>query len=391
MLLQTYEHTRFGRSRLRTRPTNAFQPQVEVFLPCKEVEPDLDFLVRALLTQDYPKYGVTFVVEAIDDPAWTRLRNVIPSSSPVPTRLLVAGHAEARGQKVHNLLVATASLSPSVEALAYLDSDIHIEPDWLSRLIEPLRKKEIGAVTGYRWLMPVGNSLVGAVLSALNAGIAFVAGNHSHNAIWGGSWSILRPTFEAAQLREAWEGALTEDLSAWKAIRRITLRVSFEPNCLVVSPVRYNAFSAIAFVRRQYLITRVYAPSLWILLASGEILFSLTFWGGTVITVRSIFLGGPATWAALLVGTLYGLAALRAAMRQSFIFDRFPSWRETMPRSTRLDIWAGPCLALCNLALILSSAAGKCITWRSVRYKMSGPDRTHVLSRTFRQPPHSWL
>ncbi len=387
MLLQTYEHTRYGRSRLRTRPANVFHPRVEVFLPCKDVDPELGPLIHALLTQDYPAYGVTFVVESTDDPAWARLRNVIAASSPIPTRILVAGRAEARGQKVHNLLVATSALPPSIEALAFLDSDIQIEPDWLSRLIEPLQKKEIGAVTGYRWFMPIGNTVTGAVLAALNADVAFVAGNHSHNAIWGGSWSILRATFEAAGIRRAWEGAITEDLSAWKAVRHADLRVAFEPSCLVVSPVRYNARGAIAFVRRQYLITRVYAPVLWLLLASGTILFTLTFWGGMVIGVRSLLLGRPAMWAAGLVVSLYVLGALRAAMRQSFIADRFPSWRETMSRSARLDIWARPFLALCNLALILSSAAGKRITWRAIRYEMCGPHRTRVLPSTALRTP----
>src|ERR1043166_1839737 len=68
MVLQTYEHARFGRSRLRSVVDRSFQPRVEVVLPCKNVDPEFDALVASLLAQDYPDYRVPFVVESTSDP-----------------------------------------------------------------------------------------------------------------------------------------------------------------------------------------------------------------------------------------------------------------------------------------------------------------------------------
>ena len=66
MLLQAYEHRRFFRSRARRQITGLFNPRVEVIIPCKGVDPEFDSLVKELLGQDYPAYGVTFVVESTD-------------------------------------------------------------------------------------------------------------------------------------------------------------------------------------------------------------------------------------------------------------------------------------------------------------------------------------
>jgi hypothetical protein len=42
-------------------------------------------------------------------------------------------------------------------------------------------------------------------------------------------------------------------------------------------------------------------------------------------------------------------------------------------------------LALCNLGLILTSAFGRRITWRGIRYQLDGPGQTQILSYQPRQ------
>lgn len=379
MLLQTYEHRRFYHRRARRQLTSRFNPRVELVIPCKGVDPEFDSLVKELFRQDYSAYGVTFVVESTNDPAWQSLERLLGSPQPVPVRLLAAGRAWDCGQKIHNLLAGTASLDPSVDVIAFLDADVRVTSGWLRLLVEPLENADIGAVTGYRWFVPCRNEWPNAVLSALNGPVAFALGNHRWNAIWGGSWSVRRSTFDRAGVRQAWRGALTEDYPAWKAIRKTGLRVVFEPRCLLASPVQYRWSDLFEFGRRQYLITRVYAPVLWWLTFLGELLFSVAFWGGLTSEAAHWLVREETTWISLVLATLYGLAALRAGIRQSVIGATFPAWHDALWRARVLDIWAQPVLALGNLGLVLTSAFGRRITWRGIRYQLDGPEQTRVL------------
>ncbi len=379
MLLLTYEHARYIRSRLRQRLGDRFNPRAEILVPCKGVETGFDSMVKTLLGQEYPAYRATFVVESKEDPAWGRLKEQLGHTAPAKARILVAGQARDCGQKVYNLLAATDSLEPSVEVLAFVDSDSWLTPDWLRRMIDRLHKPDVGAVTGYRWFIPLEKDWCSAVLSALNGVWALAMGNHRWNQVWGGSWAISRKNFEAAGIRQAWQGTLSDDYAVWRALRRARLRVAFEPGCLVASPVRYSWPSLLEFVRRQYLITRIYAPGLWWFVVFADLIFNGAFWGGMILGLWIWIAGNPAWWIAPIVILLYVLSSLRAKIRQSAAAVRFADYRESLLLPSRLDIWLQPLLALCNLTCLLSSAVGRTITWRGIRYRMDGPNRTQII------------
>jgi hypothetical protein len=147
----------------------------------------------------------------------------------------------------------------------------------------------------------------------------------------------------------------------------------------LASPVQYRWSDLFEFGRRQYLITRVYAPVLWWLTFLGELLFSVAFWGGLTSEAAHWLVREETTWISLVLATLYGLAALRAGIRQSVIGATFPAWHDALWRARVLDIWAQPVLALGNLGLVLTSAFGRRITWRGIRYQLDGPEQTRVL------------
>ena len=64
LALQTYEHRRFARSRLRNARTTPMNARVRLSAPCKGVELGLAENLRPLLEQDYPNYEVVFLVES---------------------------------------------------------------------------------------------------------------------------------------------------------------------------------------------------------------------------------------------------------------------------------------------------------------------------------------
>jgi cellulose synthase/poly-beta-1,6-N-acetylglucosamine synthase-like glycosyltransferase len=384
LALFTYENARHFRSRLRARRPDGFTPRVELFVPCKGLDPGFESMVRTVLHQDYPLYGVTFVVESEDDPAYQTLRPLLDGNPAVRARLVVAGLAKDCGQKVHNLRAATAYLDPAVEVLAFADSDTQLPSEWLLRLVAPLRKPKakVGAVTGYRWFFSLDGSWSASVFSAMNSQVTFAYGNHFLNHIWGGSWAIMRTVFDALDIPEVWRGAVTEDLALARIFRRSGLRVVFEPHCLVASPIRGSWADLLEFARRQYLIVKMFAPDTWWLTLLGVLLFCTVFWGGVVVLLAHRGADGSTWWIAALLAFLYAVGILRALLRRSAIRARFPGRAHALNRAIWLDILTHPLLALIDLGCILSSAPGRSITWRGIRYRIQNPHHTTIVSRS---------
>jgi ceramide glucosyltransferase len=382
LVLYTYENTRHFRSRLRKPRPQGFTPRVELFVPCKGLDPGFESMVKAVLHQDYPHYSVSFVVESEHDPAYKVLQSLQNCNPAVGTRLLVAGLATDCGQKVHNLRTATARLDPAVEVLAFADSDMQPPREWLLRLIDPLRTAKVGAVTGYRWLFPLDRNWSASVFAAMNSQVTFAYGNHPLNLIWGGSWAITREIFDAVGIRDAWRGALTEDLHLAGTLRRLGLRVVFEPGCLVASPVRGSWLQLLEFARRQYLIVKVFTPEIWWLALLGSLLFCSVFWGGVVLLCMGRGTVGAMWSIVALLAFLYAIGTLRAVFRRAAVRARFADRLHALNRPIWLDLLAHPLIAILDLCCILSSAPGRTISWRGVRYRLCYPHQTRILSRS---------
>ncbi|MBI4473514.1 MAG: glycosyltransferase, partial [Acidobacteria bacterium] len=188
------------------RPRRVTKEKVVVFCPCKGVEEGLHENVRSLLEQDYENYEVRFVVESDDDPAYAVLVKM-------GVNVVVAGRAENRGQKVHNLAVAVQT-TPSADILVFCDSDARYPRQWLSTLISPvgavydrpgaprsasatarslkdrasLQAETRGHVTtGYRWYLVERFHLPTLFRSAWNASVVSMRADHNRNFAWGGS------------------------------------------------------------------------------------------------------------------------------------------------------------------------------------------------------------
>ncbi len=382
MLLWTYESARFIRGRLGRPAPREYLPKVQLFIPCKGVEPTFDQMVQSVRSQNYPAYQVTFVVESTEDPAHARLVELLRDAPP-GFRVIVAGKAVDCSQKVHNLLAATAHIDPDVEAVAFADSDIVMEPDWLCWLVARLNRPGIGATTGYRWMLPRSGDRLAQVVAALNAAVASGLGNHhSWNPIWGGSWAMRRETFERLEIRRRWRGTLADDLPVLLAVRQARLQVWFEPGCLTASPIHVSLAGLLSFARRQYLAIRVYAPDLWwagLLVGLGS---QGIFWLGVITALGSGAAGHPWTfWVVLLVGLLYAMHTARAWVRHTGVTSRLARWSRPLRRVARLDLLAWPFLGLVGLSFFAISAFGRVVTWRRFRYRLVGLNRTEILVR----------
>jgi ceramide glucosyltransferase len=379
---QTWEFRRFVLSRLKHPRKEMPTPPVLLFAPCKGLDPELPDNLRPLFSQDYPNYRLTLIVESNDDPACEPIRELISEHPQVQARLLVAGIATYSGQKVHNLLAATAYLGDA-EYLAFVDSDARPKSAWLRQLVQHLDRSGASASTGYRWFVPLRNSLPNLILHSLNAAVASLVGPGKHHMVWGGAWAIRRDAFDALKMREAWNGTLSDDLVAARQLAGARRKLEFEPACMTASPIDFGWRQLAEFVRRQYTVARFYAPGWWLLALVFCSLSQVVFWGALAAMVAGITLQAPWTWLATATsGGMYGTYVLRGMLRQNAADQFAAEYRRDLFAARCFDVWLSPIAGLVNWVGLLSSLFGNRITWRSITYSI----RTGGQVRVLRQP-----
>jgi cellulose synthase/poly-beta-1,6-N-acetylglucosamine synthase-like glycosyltransferase len=349
------------------------------------------------------------------DPAYAplcELKNRLSQSSKADdVQVLVAGSAQSCSQKIHNLLYCCRRIGSDVEVLAFADSDICVRSDWLSHIVYPLRKSKTGAASGYRWFVPKKNNLASLALSAVNAKIAQLLGNTPFNQAWGGSMAIRVDTFRQVGLDKIWSKALSDDLSLSYAVKKARKKVVFVPACLVASYISTTWRELFEFGRRQFLITRVSTPGTWWFGLFSSLYSILGLWAGAVLAIYAtvklpitnhqlpvtnyqlpvtsyqspitnyqlpIFIAVPVLF--------FTAQFIRAILRQKMAYKllNYEYQESSIEYRASKAAMAADLLffwlwSLLLLLFILSSAFGRTICWRGIRYKLLGPLETITL------------
>ncbi len=207
--------------------------------------------------------------------------------------MVVAGRATDSGQKVHNLRVATRAISQRIKYLAFVDSDARPRPEWLRALVSRLERPGLGAVTGYRWFTPAAASLANALVYSMNCDVISLLDPQQPLSDLGRlvghpprSVRRRRPAQRLEGDLERRSGGQPAD-AAGAAARSVSSRPAWWPRRWT-----YRWRRRMAFIRRQYLVARLYTFDWW--------LFSLV--AATFSQRRS----GWATWACWSAGLLTG-------------------------------------------------------------------------------------
>ena len=371
LAIQTWEHRRYTRRRLGDGPLMKPIGRVRVLAPCKGLDVDLEQNLRRLFEQDYDDYELTFIVESASDPACRTIRRLIDEYPRVRAEVVVAGCATSSGQKVHNLLAATARLPEGIEYLAFVDSDAQPRPFWLRMLVSRLARAEVGATTGYRWFLPARMTLPNCLVYAINCGVMVLLGRRSYYFVWGGSWAIHRERFESLGIRRAWEGTLSDDLVAGRQLRNSPLETRFDPAAVVGSPLDLSWRDMLSFMRRQYMVARFYTPRWWALSLASSTLTSLAWLATVGMAAASLAPGGPPAWIPVGLGAmLYVASTYRGWVRQDVGRLHFAEQHDRLRWPSRFDVWLSPLVSLANWAALLSSTIGRHIVWRGNCYRL---------------------
>jgi len=366
-----------------------------LIVPCRGLDSEFRENIASFFNQDYENYLLWFVVADRSDPAYDELcrlkTELSPASKALDVQILVAGGAQSCSQKIHNLLYCCQKLTNDVEILAFADSDICVRSDWLSHLVWPLHRSKTGVASGYRWFIPKKNNLASLALSAVNAKVAQLLGNTCFNQAWGGSMAVRVEVFRRLGIEKIWSRALSDDLSLSRAIKKAGMKVVFVPACLVASYASTTWRELFEFGRRQFLITRISAPRTWWFALLTSLYSVLGVWGGAGLAAYAthkffafsfeslVILGVPIIF---LLGQL-SQAILRQKMAQKLLkYGRrvTSNERQAIRAAMSADILGFWIWSLLLLSFVISSAFGRTICWRGIRYKLLGPTEIVVLS-----------
>ena len=383
MLLHAWEHRRFYRRR-RTIPLQGNSPlHVALIAPCKGIDINFRGNLLALFRQWYPRYELCFVVESADDPAVPVIARLAREHPDVNCRIVTAGIAEDCGQKVHNLMsavnVVLGGTGAKPDVLAFVDSDACPHSEWLARLVERLASGKHAVSTGYRWYVPATRSWANRLLSAINNTIINLTGPHGFNLAWGGAWAIRTEEFTKLGLPEAWAGSLSDDLVVSGLVHRAGLRVGYEPHCLVTSTADFNWQSCCEFLRRQFVVARVYAPRWWHFGFWSGLATLACFWGMLTFAWQFGATNGP--WSVPLAIALFTYLAgvLRLDLAARVVRPFVNVGGEDYRWVARWNVWGWPLISLATWLAVASTIAGRTITWRGITYRLDSPWQTTIL------------
>lgn len=383
-----YALTRYKKKRISHRPRTV------LIVPCKGLDSNFQQNISSFFNQDYENYLLWFVVADKADPAYAPLcdlkNRLSQTSKAEDVQVLVAGYAQSCGQKVHNLLYCCRKIAGDIEALAFADSDICVRSDWLSHIVHPLRYPKTGATSGYRWYVPRKNNLASLALSAVNAKIAQLLGNTPFNQAWGGSMAIRVNTFKELGLDKIWLKALSDDLSLSYAVKKARKKIVFVPACLVASYESTSWRELFEFGRRQFLITRISNPRTWWFGLFSSLYSILGSWGCAAIAIyaalKSSITNYPLSIIVAVPILFFTAQFIRAVLRQHMAYKLLnykhqasEFEHQAMKAACTADLLFFWLWSLLMLLFIISSAFGRTITWRGIRYKLLSPTETIVL------------
>ena len=160
-----------------------------------------------------------------------------------------------------------------------MDADGIAPPDWLERLVAPLSRPNVGAVSGNRWYesVPGWGSQIRRYWNA-----AAIVQMYLYRIPWGGALAMRRETIQNADLLTIWRTTLCEDTVVKQVLQPLGLDVVFLPRLVLSSCETTSVSSAANWISRQLLTAKLYHPS-WPFVAmhslsvGASVVFSFAF------------------------------------------------------------------------------------------------------------------
>jgi ceramide glucosyltransferase len=122
-----------------------FTPRLSILKPIRGLDPEAYENLVSFCRQDYPEYEIVFCVDAADTAVLAVLDRLKAKFPQRPIRVLYGSGRVATNDKVARLARLVSEAAHEIVVIS--DSDVRVRPDYLRRIVAPLRDKKVGAVT----------------------------------------------------------------------------------------------------------------------------------------------------------------------------------------------------------------------------------------------------
>jgi ceramide glucosyltransferase len=135
----------FTRRRREDAPSPDWLPAVTILKPLKGLDPQLYENLYTFCRQQYPRFQIVFGVADQRDPAVAVVRTLQREHPALAIDLIIDDRLYGTNDKVSNLINMYRNAQHDILVLS--DGDIRVPPDYLRRVVAPLRDEHIGLVT----------------------------------------------------------------------------------------------------------------------------------------------------------------------------------------------------------------------------------------------------
>jgi len=120
-------------------------PPVSLLKPLHGWEPNLERNLESFFQQDYPSFELIFAARRATDEGLQLVHRLVERYPDVAVKVVVAGEPERPNAKVCALEKMAAACTS--EYLVISDSDVHVTPDYVRQVVQPLLDPSVGMVT----------------------------------------------------------------------------------------------------------------------------------------------------------------------------------------------------------------------------------------------------
>ena len=152
-------------------------------------------------------------------------------------------------------------------------------------------------------------------------------------------------------MSEKWRGTLSDDFAVTRAMNENGLPIVFVPGAMTVTLENCTFREMLEFTTRQMKITRVYAPSLWLMSLIGSGLFNVVLIAALAITLLSTK-NDAAVFVSLITLALVTIFSVgKAWVRLSAVKRALPEYENDLKKQfwTQNTLWVVACHFLLQL------------------------------------------
>ncbi len=337
-------------------------PPVTVLKPLYGDEPLLEQALASICEQDYPDWQVVFGVQRHDDPAVAvvdRLRARFPDRDLV---LVVDPTLHGPNRKVGNLMNMLPSARHDVLVIA--DSDLHVRPDYLNRLMAARAEPGTGLVTTLYAGLPAHRRLP-ALLGATQITHGFLpsallARRLGRRDCLGATMCLDRRMLARIGGFEALVGHLADDNVLGQLVRGAGFGVALADTVPATTVPEATLRALFRHELRWARTIRALEPAGF---AASVLQYGL-FWAGLALILSS-----GAVWAWM----LFMLSWVSRAVAAHGIDRALSSELGTL--AFRCPVWLLPLRDLMSVVVFLASHAGTTVDWRGHGMHADTPGR----------------